>query len=99
MGYDGKYGQVTTEYGSIPADEPVIVFRARDITTVDLLGYYVLRCVKKGSPRRHLLLVIAAIERFRRWQAANPDKVRVPTSAGSRAWLGDDRLSVREEES
>lgn len=89
MGYDGKYGQVTTEHGDIPADEPVFVFRARDVTTPDLLAYYLMRCVKKGSPKRHLDGIVGAIERFRRWQQANPGNVRTPDSERSRAWMGE----------
>lgn len=87
MGFDGKYGRVTTQYGDIPDDEPVIVFRARDMTTPDLLAYYLMRCVKKGSPMRHLELIIGSIERFRSWQRDNPDKVKVPDSERSREWM------------
>lgn len=94
MGYDGKYGKVTTEFGAIPDDEPVIVFRARDITTAKLLPYYALLVMKAGSPLRHLSLVWDAHRRFNEWREKNPDKVRVPDSERSRAWMGD-RLSVQ----
>ena len=33
-------------------------------------------------------LIVQAIERFRAWQRDNPDKVRVPDSERSKAWLG-----------
>lgn len=89
MGWDRKYGKVTTEHGDIPEDEPVIVFRARDITTPDLLAYYMMRCVKKGSPRRHLHIILATIDEFRKWQKDNPDKVKVPDSERSRQWLSN----------
>jgi hypothetical protein len=94
MGYDGKYGTVTTQFGDIPDDEPVIVFRARDITTDKLLPYYAMLIMKAGSPQRHLNLVSEAHRRFRAWRKANPDQVRVPDSERSRAWMGDG-LSVR----
>lgn len=87
MGYDNKYGRVTTEHGDIPDDEPVIVFRARDMTTVDLLAYYLMRCVKKDSPKRHLDLIVQTIDTFRTWQAQNRDKVKVPDSERSREWM------------
>lgn len=90
MGFDGKYGRVTTEFGDIPEDEPVIVFRARDITTPDLLAYYLMRCVKKGSPARHLMLIVNTIELFREWQEKNKDKVKVPDSERSKEWMPDD---------
>ena len=96
MGYDGKYGTITTQFGDIPDDEPVIVFRARDVTTVDLLAYYLMRCIKKGSPQRHLNLIVATVERFKNWQRDHPDEVKVPDSARSQAWMGY-KMSVREE--
>jgi len=40
MGYDGKYGKVTTEHGNIPDDEPVIVFRGRDKIIPAMLRFY-----------------------------------------------------------
>lgn len=89
MGYDGKYGQVTTEHGDIPADEPVIVFRARDALTIRLLAYYKRLCYESGSPQRHVDLVAAARGTFIEWQEANPDQVRVPDSERSRQWMGD----------
>lgn len=90
MGHDGKYGRVTTEFGEIPDDEPVIVFRARDVTTDKLLPYYAMLCMKAGSPLRHIQLVFAAHVRFRQWRADNRDKVRMPDSERSRGWLGGD---------
>lgn len=90
MGYDRKYGRVTTEHGDIPDDEPVIVFRARDRLTPKLLAYYLLLCSKAGTPRRHLELILDSNDLFRTWQEANPDRVRMPDSERSRAWLSDE---------
>lgn len=87
MGYDTKYGRVITEHGDIPDDEPVIVFRARDITTTSLLAHYLKICAKEGSPRRHLHIIIETLERFRVWQMNNPDRVKVPDSERSRTWM------------
>lgn len=96
MGYDGKYGTVTTEFGDIPDDEPVIVFRARDKITLSLIKWYRYRCVQSGSPDRHLGIIDATAERFRNWQEANPGKVRYPDSERSRDWMGA-RYSVRDD--
>jgi hypothetical protein len=87
MGFDRKYGQVTTEHGDIPEDEPVIVFRARDRLTVDVLDDYLRRCAAAGSPQRHLDLVQGTRELFRQWQQDHPDRVRTPDSERSRAWM------------
>ena len=40
MGYDLKYGRVTTEYGEIPDDEPVFLFRAQDKLAYPILISY-----------------------------------------------------------
>jgi hypothetical protein len=87
MGYDGKYGRVTTEHGDIPGDEPVLVFRARDMNTVALIESYFFLCKENGSPKRHLALVAGALAQFLAWQDANADKVRVPDSERSRSWM------------
>jgi hypothetical protein len=87
MGYDRKYGKVTTENGDIPDDEPVIVFRARDVTTTKLLSYYLMICAKAGSPVRHLDIIIGTLFHFRRWQQEHPDRVKVPDSERSRGWI------------
>lgn len=87
MGFDGKYGKVTTEYGDIPDDEPVIVFRARDLQLVPALDAYVALCAAAGSPQRHLNLVQETRERVRAWQQEHKDRTRVPDSERSREWL------------
>jgi hypothetical protein len=89
MGYDNKYGRVTTEHGDIPEDEPVIVFRARDKATADLLDWYLHACEAAGSPERHLSLIRKTQATFADWQTANSDKVRVPDSERSRTWMPD----------
>ena len=89
MGFDLKYGRVTTEHGEIPDDEPVIVFRARDALTPKLIGIYWNLCQAAGSPQRHLDIINENHERFDAWQDANPDKVRTPDSERSREWLQD----------
>lgn len=88
MGYDGKYGRVTTEHGDIPDDEPVIVFRARDMLTSSVLSNYYAMCKAVGSPQRHLDLIEKAEQTFAAWQTAHGH--RVPASASSRAWLPAD---------
>jgi hypothetical protein len=93
VGYDSKYGNIETEFGTIPPDERVIVFRARDKNTIKLLAYYLHLCAKSGSPVRHLHIIIETLRSFRQWQDEHPDQVRNPDSARSRAWMGE-HLSV-----
>jgi hypothetical protein len=88
MGYDRKYGRVTTEHDDIPGDEPVIVFRARDRFVPAMLGYYMQLCQGGGAPERHVELVTGSIAEIEQWQLDHPDQVRTPTSERSRAWMG-----------
>ena len=90
MGYDRKYGKVTTEHGDIPDDEPVIVFRARDAMLCSVINFYAEACKVHGSPQRHLALIRGAVTRIARWQAEHPDQVHQPDSERSRAWMGDE---------
>jgi hypothetical protein len=79
MAQDLKYGQVNLERGSIPDDEPVVVFRARDETLPALLETYYLLCKMSGSPRKHLDLVAQRRQEILAWQDDNP--TQVPASA------------------
>lgn len=89
MGFDRKYGRVTTEHGDIPDDEPVIVFRGRDRLLVAVLDEYVRQCAAAGSPQRHVDIVQTSREKIRQWQQDNPDRVRTPDSERSRAWMAE----------
>jgi len=96
MGVDSKYGRVTTEFGTIGENEPVVVFRAQDALLVKMLMYYHLFCLKAGSPRRHLSGILDAIDNVRNWQASNPTKT--PQSQGymtDQGWEGKDRPTPR----
>jgi hypothetical protein len=87
MGFDRKYGVVTTEHGEIPDDEPVVVFRARDALLPALLAKYQQMCLEAGSPPRHYELISESLASVESWQRANPDRVRTPDSERSREWL------------
>lgn len=89
MAIDHKYGRVTLEHGTIGEDEPVVVFRAADLLLPKLLGYYHLFCLKKDSPKRHLDLIIASLDKVREWQKNHPTDVRVPNSENSRQWMDE----------
>lgn len=86
MAKDNKYGDVVLEHGNISEDEPIFVFRARDIHLPDVLDLYHTICKNSGSPERHLELINESMQQIMDWQNANPDKVRIPNSEASRAW-------------
>lgn len=87
MAQDRKYGRVTLEHGDIGEDEPVVVFRAQDALLPKVLMYYHLFCMKAGSPRRHLDLIMGSIEQVGEWQRSHAP--RVPNSENSRNWLDE----------
>ena len=86
MGYDPKYGRITTERGEIPDDEPVILFRGHDLYLPAVMQRYLQLCASGGSPGRHVELAADALEAVQAWQRANPGRVKVPDSERSRAW-------------
>ena len=69
MGIDGKYGNVTVQYGTIAPDEPVVVFRAQDRLLPKVLVLYRVLCELAGSPERHLSLIDKTTETVKAWQA------------------------------
>lgn len=85
MAIDAKYGRVTLEHGTIGEDEPVVVFRAKDKLLPKVLAYYHLFCLREGSPRRHLDLIMDSLLRVQSWQRKNETKV--PDSETSREWM------------
>lgn len=87
MAIDRKYGKVTTEFGSIGDNEPVVVFRAKDMILPKLLAYYHLFCLKAGSPRRHLDLILNSKEAVEEWQHKNNTIVKIPDSESSKGRL------------
>jgi hypothetical protein len=78
MAQDGKYGKVTLENGSVPDDEPVMVFRAQDALLPELIAEYIKLCIRAGSPAHHIDLVVARLEEIRDWQKDH--KTQVPRS-------------------
>lgn len=79
---DGKYrtdGNLTKLDGTpIPDDEPLILFRAKDKLTPELLEHYKEMCQKAGCQPQQVDSLDELIQQFRDWQVANPDKVRLP---------------------
>lgn len=80
MAVDGKYGRVTTEFGNIGEDEPVIVFRAQDKMLLKVLLNYYRICLTARAPRRHLDAIMDAMEKVREWQRTH--STQLPASEG-----------------
>jgi hypothetical protein len=78
MGYDGKYGQVSTERKDIPDDEPVIVIRAQDGLSLRVLEFYRDLVTLTECGQEHRSAVAATYARFEAWQVAHPERVKAP---------------------
>lgn len=88
MAIDTKYGRVTTEFGTLGEDEPVVVFRAQDRLLPKLLKVYRILCELDGSPQHHLDIIHGNAERVKAWQAENPP--RTPNSDAYMARIADE---------
>lgn len=83
MGFDLKYGVVTTERGDIPRDEPVFVLRGKDAACPDALLEYADVAMSVGADAEMCDAIRARAEDIRAWQEAHPERVKVPdTVAG-----------------
>lgn len=83
MGFDGKYGKITQEYGNIPDDEPVLILRARDLVAPQVIDHYARLAEGNGSPAGHVALVREARDRFIQWQTDHPDRAPVVASSAT----------------
>lgn len=68
MPTDVKYGEVTTEYGDIPDDEPVFVLRAQDVLAHETLLHYHEQSGRAGCKADFRDDVLQALVNFERWQ-------------------------------
>lgn len=84
MGYDRKYGKVKTEFGNIGDNEPVIVFRAQDITLPDVILKATKVAMQFHSPVRHIEILLNTFKTITLWQYENPDKLKIPASESSK---------------
>lgn len=79
---DSKYktsGNITKMDGTpVDENEPLILFRAQDKLVPELLEKYEELCRAAGSPEEHLNTLREKIDKIKKWQADNPDKVKVP---------------------
>lgn len=87
MAIDRKYGKVTTEFGNIGEDEPVIVFRAQDALLTLVLAEYTKLCAISGTPKYHINIILNTIGVIKDWQMKNRLKVKIPTSESSKERL------------
>lgn len=78
MGYDRKFGRVTTEHGDIPEDEPVFVIRGKDAAAPMAISHYADAAVMVGASDEFVDEVRRAVETVCAWQADHLDRIRAP---------------------
>lgn len=62
---------------TIPDDE-YIVFQVQDRALLPTLSFYWDECARLGAAQPQLDGVLRLIERVREWQAAHPERLKVP---------------------
>jgi hypothetical protein len=80
MPKDRKYGEAILEFGDIPEDEPIFIFRGRDMLLPDVLKSYSTLAVGVNAPQQHLDQILESYKQIKQWQDENPDRVRRPDS-------------------
>jgi hypothetical protein len=63
---------------TFPADEPLFLLRGQDQLATQTIDYYVGGAGVHGSPESHVEAAHQAAKAMGEWQAANPDRVKVP---------------------
>jgi hypothetical protein len=81
VAHDWKYGQVTTERGTIAPDEPVFVIRGRDMSAPDAIDAYASAAALHGADDELVSVVHERAEAMREWQRQHPDSLKVPDIA------------------
>lgn len=83
MAIDNKYGRIEfpdNNWIKIDADEPVIVFRARDNLSTEVIKAYRAMCVQSETPQHHLDMIDRTLQVFKQWRNEHPDQVKNPDS-------------------
>lgn len=81
MVIDHRYGRITFEDGTVGEDEPVVVFRAKDVSLPKLLAYYIVLCMEAGCQEDYIDSAQDARDRVISWQETNNDRVAVPSKS------------------
>ncbi len=69
MANSSKYGKITTEHGSIPANEPVFLLRAQDICAIPTLTAYARFLRKVGASTVFRDEIVSVIRAFGEWDS------------------------------
>ncbi len=82
MAVSTQYGEVAIE--GIPADEPVVIFRAKDWQLPAVLQHYIQLIRMSGSPEKQAQLAEVARSHVLGWQLEHAEEIEVPGSTRPR---------------
>lgn len=57
---------------------PIFVLTAKDICSTQAMAAYLTSCISNLCEMNHLEGIVNRIKEFQEWQAANPDKCKIP---------------------
>ena len=66
----------------VPDDEPVFVFRARDLQALGALNYYIVLCMNAHLDPDRISQVRKCRDRFQDFKAVHPDRMKNPGVTG-----------------
>lgn len=91
--YDFEFGRVinTERNEPIPLDEPVMVFRARDVYARQLIRHY-LNLIAAG-PHDHVAAVLERHRAFNQFALDHPERIKEPDTAPRAPKLARDIMS------
>lgn len=75
---DGKQDPKPEVPLTFPADEPLFLLRGQDAASPATIGFYTEECDRLRAPAEHQRAAEHAGGRLLAWQAANPDRVKIP---------------------
>lgn len=67
---------ISRDSGPIPLDEPVFIFRARDVHAIPVLDAYLQACA--GGPTQHVRAISARIAEFMEFARRHPERMKAP---------------------
>jgi len=77
---DGKL--INSENGKeLPQDEPLFLFRAKDMLATVALQHYALACTDADIPDEHFIGVATALKEFGKFAIEHADRMTIPGKA------------------
>lgn len=73
-GWDRSFKHLKTDE-TIPPDEPVFLFRAKDALMLPVLLHYIHLCTEQGTTPEHVAGIYEQLARVARWQQENSAKI------------------------